>query len=162
RRITGRAMRCTSDVQPPEPLAMYNVRWTGKVTSQRVASCRFVLIDAQAGGGHWCNRCGVWRVVWSGWSTRLRWWGEETMTPRQTVACAALIATLAATFTLLPLFQTPPARAATNSYRGGPYVSGVNGPMMIMVGRCGHGQSGPTEGEILAVQRGRVVRVLAR
>ena len=84
------------------------------------------------------------------------------MTSGKTVPCAALIATLAATFTLLPLSQTPPARAATNGHRGGNYVAGVNGPILVLVGRGGLGQTGPTEGEIVAVQRGQVVRVLAR
>jgi WD40 repeat protein len=84
------------------------------------------------------------------------------MTPGKTVACAALIATVAATFTVLPRSQTPPARAAINSHHGGNRVAGVNGPILVLVGRGGLGQTGPTEGEIVAVQRGRVVRVLAR
>jgi WD40-like Beta Propeller Repeat len=83
------------------------------------------------------------------------------MTPGKTVACAALIATLAATFTLPPLSQTPPAWAAINSYHGN-RVAGINGPILVLVGRGGLGQIGPTEGEILAVQRGRVIRVLTR
>jgi hypothetical protein len=61
------------------------------------------------------------------------------MTPGQTVARTALIATLAATFPLLPLSQTPPAHAATNGHRGGNYVAGVNGPILVLVGRGGLG-----------------------
>jgi dipeptidyl aminopeptidase/acylaminoacyl peptidase len=84
------------------------------------------------------------------------------MTPGQTVAHAALSATLATTLTLFALTGDRLARAATNGHHGGNYVAGVNGPILVLVGRGGLGQTGPTEGEIVAVQHGRVVRVLAR
>jgi hypothetical protein len=84
------------------------------------------------------------------------------MACKQTMARAAIAATLATTFTLLALAGDRPARAATNGHSGGNYVAGVNGPILVLVGRGGLGQTGPTEGEIVAVQRGRVVSVLAR
>src|SRR2546423_8731789 len=104
----------------------------------------------------------MWRVVLSEGNTWLRWRGDETMTPGQTVASAALSATLATTLTLFALTGDRPARAATNGHHGGDSVAGVNGPILALVGRGGLGQTGPTPGEVVAGQRGQVVRGLAR